>query len=288
MKKLLNRLLSLFKNNRPILITGSHRSGTTWAGKMLCLSGNLHSVFEPFNIAGGAFSKDKRFKHWFEYINSNNETSDLVEAFKNVINNKNDRVVFKDPIAILSSEWMSKRFNSQVVMLIRHPAAVVSSLVRLDWRFDFTTHFLSQEQLMDDYLNIYADEIKSCIEKNDKIIEASILWKCLYFIASEYIKRNKNFIVMRHEDLSSEPLKNFKYLYKKLGLKWTQQIENEISQFCSSQNPTEAPDNVPHHLHRHSKSVIKIWKGRLSADDIKKIKDITYPVSSLYYSDEDW
>lgn len=33
-----------------ILVTGSHRSGTTWIGQMLSQDKNTMYVYEPFNI----------------------------------------------------------------------------------------------------------------------------------------------------------------------------------------------------------------------------------------------
>ena len=33
----------------PILVTGSHRSGTTWAGQMLATAPGIGYIHEPFN-----------------------------------------------------------------------------------------------------------------------------------------------------------------------------------------------------------------------------------------------
>ena len=40
--------------HHPILVTGAHRSGTTWAGKMLCAGNEAFYVFEPFDVAKDA------------------------------------------------------------------------------------------------------------------------------------------------------------------------------------------------------------------------------------------
>ena len=42
--------MSSTAKTRPILVTGSHRSGTTWVGHMLRMNPNLGYIFEPFNI----------------------------------------------------------------------------------------------------------------------------------------------------------------------------------------------------------------------------------------------
>src|SRR5947209_5491376 len=37
------------RRGRPILVTGSHRSGTTWVGRMIASHPGVHYVKEPFN-----------------------------------------------------------------------------------------------------------------------------------------------------------------------------------------------------------------------------------------------
>jgi LPS sulfotransferase NodH len=37
-------------SNQPILVTGAHRSGTTWVGKILCASGEAAYISEPLNL----------------------------------------------------------------------------------------------------------------------------------------------------------------------------------------------------------------------------------------------
>jgi len=53
---------------------------------------------------------------------------------------RNDRPLIKDPIAIFSTEWLCKKFNMKVLVMIRHPAAFCSSLKIKNWAFNFN-HF---------------------------------------------------------------------------------------------------------------------------------------------------
>ena len=61
--------------NKPILITGCHRSGTTWIGKTIAYSNNIIYIGEPFNPnlskRGGICGF--KFKNWFEYISEENQ-----------------------------------------------------------------------------------------------------------------------------------------------------------------------------------------------------------------------
>ena len=56
---------------RPILVTGSHRSGTTWTDKMLALSSQVVYFQEPFNAdyfvvgrCGAVFNEQFRYMTW--------------------------------------------------------------------------------------------------------------------------------------------------------------------------------------------------------------------------------
>jgi hypothetical protein len=139
-------------SNQPILITGSHRSGSTWVGQMLSLAHSVKYISEPFNPGYGL----KIFQTWFVYINQKNEEKYFSEikrtlnfkgnyrltlpAFKywsNVFLPFAKRPLIKDPIACFSSAWLAKNFDLAVVVLFRHPAAFYQSLKRLNWHFDF-------------------------------------------------------------------------------------------------------------------------------------------------------
>ena len=60
-------------NKNPILLTGSHRSGSTWTGKMLAFSNEIAYIHEPFNLNHNPGIFKARFENWFPYIFHGNE-----------------------------------------------------------------------------------------------------------------------------------------------------------------------------------------------------------------------
>ena len=50
---------------------------------------------------------------------------------------KRHGVLLKDPIALLSAPWLARRFGYRPLVVVRHPAGFVSSLVRVGWRVRF-------------------------------------------------------------------------------------------------------------------------------------------------------
>ncbi|MBW3595373.1 MAG: hypothetical protein KY391_07315, partial [Actinobacteria bacterium] len=57
---------------RPIVVTGSHRSGTTWVGRMLCLSGEAGYIHEPLNPVRRPSWLLRPVPYWYVYITGEN------------------------------------------------------------------------------------------------------------------------------------------------------------------------------------------------------------------------
>ena len=309
------------KSTKPILVTGSHRSGTTWVGKILASSSELVYISELFRPTSYRPEICKvHFYYWFTYITERNETQyytpiknllnlqyNLFEGFRNVHSIRNilhiskeyfkffysryishSRVLIKDPIAIFSAGWLAKRFNMDVVVLIRHPAAFVSSLKRLNWTFPFS-HFLEQRWLMKDYLYPFETEIKEFANHEHNIIDQGILlWRIIYYMVNIYRDKYPNWIFKRHEDLSMNPVKEFEKLFARLSLEYTPKVRKIIKKYSSTSNPSEVPKGIVHQLMRNSKANIKNWKHRLKQSEVTKIKEGTKDISSLFYSEKDW
>ncbi|MCP4150709.1 MAG: sulfotransferase [bacterium] len=306
-------------NKPPVLVTGAHRSGTTWVGTTLAKSNELCYIFEPFNKEFGPAECRSAFRNWYSYINNKNQQAytrciqrllefkisplrELKEAktrwqYRNGIQNvfnfqlaklKKQRPLFKDPIAIFSTPWLAKKFDFQVVVLIRHPAAFVSSLKRLDWRFPFG-EFLCQPFLMQELPEHYIDQIEEYADNPPPVVsQAILLWNLVYSRVLEYQKQYPHWQYIRHEDISLNPVEEFKSLFEKLNLQFTPTIERHIQSTTATTNPGESPQNKATQLKRNSKENIHNWKKRLTPEEIETIKKETNPVASKFYSSEEW
>src|SRR5690606_22492760 len=52
----------------PILVTGAHRSGTTWVGQMLAAAPGVGYIKEPFNLGHRPGVCTARFPYWFTHV----------------------------------------------------------------------------------------------------------------------------------------------------------------------------------------------------------------------------
>lgn len=304
-------------NSFPILVTGTHRSGTTWIGKMLAADSSTAYISEPLNVwhRPGVFRA--KVKHWYQYVCEENQ-GEYLPAFRELleldyhlwseirsIRSRRDflrmgrdfaifynglmrgqRVLMKDPFAVFSTEWFAKCLNCKVVIAVRHPAAFVSSLKRLNWPFDFQD-LLDQPLLMHDFLEPFRGQIESA--KTDDIIgQSALLWKLIYHSVHTTLGRNPGFIVVRHEDLSLDPLKGYRQLYETLGLDFTPRVEKIILTSSSSDNPVEPSRQNIYSVKLDSRANVHNWKKRLATEEIKRIRELTEEVSQMFYPDVEW
>lgn len=318
------------KESKPILVTGAHRSGTTWVGKMLATSPRVYYIQEPFNVdhPPRPGTSRTRMQYWFTYIleeNADHYYRDLQDTLacrydlraecaalrssRDVLRMLRDASyatysrlthqspLFKDPIALFSAEWLAKTFDMDVIVMIRHPAAFASSIKRLNWNHDFT-HFLQQPRLMEEHLAPFAAEIAEfAAHEHDFLEQAALLWKIMYYRVSQYKRLHSEWIFLRHEDASMDPLYHFEYLYKRLGLDYSAKVQAVIREYSHSSNPGAAKakgkgENTPFDTtvidKRDSKAAISTWKKKFTATEISWLRNQVEDVAQEFYSDSDW
>lgn len=303
--------------NNAILVTGAHRSGTTWVGRMLAANLQTAYISEPLNVLHrrGVYGAD--VKHWYQYITSENET-EYLPAFRELLSFRyhlfaelgslrsqkdfmrmgRDLLVFmngklrgqrpllKDPFAVFSTPWFAQQLNCKVVITIRHPGGFASSLKRLNWPFDFDD-LLNQPMLMRDHLEADREEMRA-IQKDDIVGQSALLWRMIYRSVHATRSLFPDFKIVRHEDLSLDPVAGYAALYETLGLTFDEKVRDTILNSSSSENPTELSKKKVHSVKLDSRANMDNWKKRLTPEEITRIRKLTEDVSHLFYSDNEW
>jgi Sulfotransferase family len=301
----------------PILVTGAHRSGTTWVGKMLALAPGVSYIHEPFNPRTADGLSPAPFDRYFTVVTGENEgrylpglertlafrydvgaqlrsqhgASDLVRAARDLARSlpprfTGARPLVKDPIALLSAEWLAGRFGMQVVVLVRHPAAFAASLMRLGYRHDFGSFAVDGQ--VPEIVRTYEPEIREQAERpGDVLAQASLFWRILYGAVDGYRARHPDWTYLRHEDAAADPLGAFESLYATLGLELVPEARREIEQATSDAvNPAEL--RTPHDVKLASAASLGRWRARLTPEEIGFLRESTRDVWPSFYSDEDW
>ncbi|MEZ4874044.1 MAG: sulfotransferase [Flavobacteriaceae bacterium] len=294
-------------SRKPILITGSHRSGSTWIGRIMASASGVRYVHEPFNL--GRRNVRPPLRYWYEYMGreSNNlhqkEVLDYVASFctanpraiqKTVSFFKSPiaflkewrsrslrRTLLKDPLALFSAAWLYHHLPCEVLVSIRHPAAFIASLKVKNWNFPFQ-HFAKQESLINGWLKEYAQEIEEAANAHWPIVDQGILlWNCIYSVVKQYQDQYQNdWYFVKHEDLSRNPEEEFQKIMAFFHLKWEKSIVRKIQKTTHASSQTEHTRDAKENIHS--------WKNRLSTEEITKIKEKTVGVWTHFYTEADW
>ncbi len=309
--------MTMSRERSPLLVTGAHRTGTTWVGRMLTASGEAAYISEPLNVHHRPGVCRAPVRHWYTYLCAETEAEylpalretlafryhlllelralrtprDLARMGRDALTFLRGRLfglrpLLKDPFAVFSIPWFVERLGCRVVVTVRHPAAFASSLKRLNWPFDMRD-LLAQPALMRDHLEPFRCEMETT-DPNDVIGQSALLWRMIYRAVDTFRRNAPDLRVVRHEDLAREPLAGFRALYEHLGLTFNARARRVIEAATRATNPAEAPPESAYAVRLNSRAVVEAWRRRLSAGEITRLRRLTEDVASLYYSESDW
>jgi hypothetical protein len=254
----------------PILVTGIPRSGTSWVGKMLDASGRVVYINEPLNPRRPPGRSPGILRsavhHRFEYITCENE-SEFLQPFREMIalnyhvvreikashsvfdllrlvkywnsfargRLHRRRPLIDDPYALFSVEWFVERLGCDAVVVVRHPAASVSSRIRLGYKPDFG-ELLRQPLLLRDWLDPFQGEMEEALRHpGDVVLQGSLLWKMAYHVARELALELEGVRIVRYEDLASDPATAFQRLFDVLHVPFTQGASRRVRETSGTQ-----------------------------------------------------
>ncbi|MEM9037020.1 MAG: sulfotransferase [Actinomycetota bacterium] len=306
-------------SRRPILVTGSHRSGTTWVGEMLAASGEVVPIHEPFNPELSSSWLAAPPPRWYHHVGP--EGDDLLaadlsrvaalkpaagamlrrsgsprdaarvgrEAIRAVSGRlRGRRALLKDPIAFFSAPWIHTELEADVVVLVRHPAAFAGSLARLGWAFDFT-NLTDQPSLIDGPAAPFADELAAAaVEPGDIIDQAILLWRLIAHVAAEYAVAHPSWTVRRYEDLAAEPTIAVPELARAVGLRWSDAATDAVAELTSSQLGAHVADGDKGGVARDSRAAMWTWLDRLDPEHVRRVRAGTADIAERFYGDSDW
>lgn len=112
---------------------------------------------------------------------------------------------------------------------------------------------------------------------------------------TRYREKHSEWIFIRHEDLSADPISGFKGIFERLNLEFPQLVRRVIEKHSRSSNAIgsstqsdSSKGDPPDFLFRDSRANIVTWKRRLTQSEIKRIRAQVEEISQAFYSNEDW
>ena len=261
----LTRIVIALRMKKVILIFGMSRSGTSMLGKFLSLGKSSIYMHEPeTELMKEHFGTDRHYtqqKFW-DFVHSEVPTElkvhtlvciSLFAVLKAPLFSK--AIVIK-PISFVevideSSEALT---NANIIYICRHPAGRSESILR---------------QLQHDQ---GIDEISL-----DALEQISQDWGRTNSTIKELHKKNPKWQWVFFEKLTSDPVNEFKKLYKQLGLPWNEAIAKEIEE------STTGMDGGYYNIQRDSRKQADKWRKSLTAEQIESVRKGTLPFEAELY-----
>ena len=207
-------------------MAGSARSGTTWVGDLLAEAARARVVFEPFNHervpAFGSIDP-------FPYRRPGDDDPALAAFCSDVLAGKvrgpwvdrkvnrlvSQRRVVKAVRANLALTWLADRFPEvPIVLVVRHPCAVVASRMALGWSPDPDIEaLLAQPRLVADHLKPFADVIASATSEEAR---NAVVW-CVHHLVPLRQYEPGRYHALFYESLCTEPASELPRLLAAVG-----------------------------------------------------------------------
>lgn len=299
---------------RNMLVTGSNRSGTTWVGEMLTLSGELTYLHEPFNpgywpqmIPGlttrNLYVCDDNADEWRARLDAvmalrfplrpqlSGATTPkqaarlLRDAVRVERRRRSGRaLLLKDPIAIFSAPWLAETYDLGVVVMIRNPVAYAGSIKRLEWHFDFR-NWTDQPLLLRDLLGQYRAELEAACDGGLDLIDQAILqWNVFYATVDRYRDEHPDWAFVDYDDLAADPVTGMASVSAAVGLRYDAEVERGVRAMTGADNPKDAQAGDKGGTHRDSAAARQTWKGRLDDADLDRVRAGTAVVADRFYA----
>lgn len=281
----------------PVLIISIPRSGSSWVGEVLGFSKNSLYLREPVNQTYMNSLKDSG-PSFFEIVSGNVPpiykwsadaafiglpTFNLNKIVNNpekwsILSRTNKRVVIKE-VNPLSLDWFIEQYMPRIIYLVRHPAAVANSFYKLGWTHIQNEHRFSVETLNTLGVNWY-DYSSSFFE------EFGALQAVIFQYSIEILHNYSDYMIVRYEELCTEPINTYRKLYNFADLEWDGEVERKILKLsdASVASPTRYYD-----LNKKSNEMLKKWQEELPEQAIKEIKGAYLSINhDQYYNAKEW
>lgn len=253
----------------------------------LIFSGNLQSIWTNYRI------RPDRIKPSPLALSSPKDIKKLITQYKKMVSNyfyykkiKSDMLAVKFIRANLMLGWLEKNFNIRMLFVVRHPCAVLASILKLGkaWDDEALLIYRNDQALINDYLHKYDHFLN---RRLTKIESHTAIW-CIENMLPLFQQKSHK-IIASYENLVVNGNDEWQQVVTALGLSKTPSA-HYLAQ-PSQQASREMREK------KFDKNQIGKWKNHFSNDDLKKIQNVldvfevtiynafnAFPISSIHNS----
>ncbi len=211
--------------NTPVFIAGSGRSGTTWLQETINYDNQYRIMFEPFRSTRVGTLRQWNYR---QYLREDDQDPLHLEPARRILAGRiRNRWIDKYNQSIYSRQriikdirtqfllgWLKRQFpDLPIVMIMRHPGAVTSSQLRLNW----DTHLeelLCQDALLEDHLGPFESQLRRAADAFERHV---FLWCAENYVPLRQLE-HQQFHLVFYENLLTDPEREFGKIFAYLGV----------------------------------------------------------------------
>lgn len=256
-----------------VFISGSGRSGTTWLQEIINYRNEYRMMFEPFYP-----EKVEVVREWhpFQYLNQSNDEAKFILPATDILSGNvrnrwidkyNKRLfsqkrLIKDIRANLFLFWIKDKFPEiPMIHILRHPCAVANSKLQGKWDSNLV-HYLSQMNLLEDFLHPVEKEIRTAHSEFEKHIFS---WCIENAIPLNQFKKGEILITF-YENLCTMPEDEIKDIFAFLGKPYSSRVLSRVS--IPSLETTKRSAIIS------GSDLVSAWRKNITQDQIRTALEI--------------
>jgi hypothetical protein len=275
--------------DRSLLVAGTARSGTTWLADLIASQVSCRIMFEPFHPY--KVSEYANF-NYFQYMRPEEENPALTLYTEKVLTgairdpwiDKQVEHLFpefrliKTIRANLLLKWMKDNYSElALILLLRHPCAVVASRMKLGWWTDKDIEpFRSQSDLVDDYL---ADKMEFIEDVQLDEQKHAIIW-CIHTLVPMRQFKTGEIPIIFYENLVRQPEDEVPRAFRALNIPF----QANVYQAAARPSTTSLSSSAI----LTGKDPVRQWKKELTSQQVENILDVVneFGLDHLYGESE--
>jgi hypothetical protein len=257
-----------------VFLAGSERSGTTWVSDIINYRHEYRYMFEPF------WPKQVPMLHGYhaqQYLRPENNDPYFLETAEQILSGRirngwvdryhhnflPSKRLIKDIRANLFLKWLHVHFREMpIILILRHPCAVVRSQLWRKWQPDLRHEFLSQPELVEDFLGPVVAEL----EKVTTTFDTNVFRWCIQnYVPLRQFARGEIHIAF-YEEFCVRPKEEIARLFSFLG----KPFDEEVYQSFSQPSPMSRADSAI----VTGGSLVDNWRKSITPDQVKRAVEI--------------